>query len=171
MFFSRNPRDMDEQLFLAAFGSVYENSRWVAEKMWRKGRLTGDVGRFAQKLVDIVNNASQEQRLALIRAHPDLAGRAAVAGKITTESREEQASAGLDRCTPDELAQLQELNARYKAKFGFPFVMAVKGASRQQILEAFTKRIDNDIDAEFDRAIAEIHAIARLRLQEIAGSD
>lgn len=169
MYFRRNPHDMDEQSFLATFAGVYENSPWIAEQLWQRGRLSGEVDKFAAKLAAIVNEAGRERQLELIQAHPELAGQAAMAGELTAESAGEQASAGLDQCSADELAQLQELNTRYREKFGFPFVLAVKGASRQQVLEIFNRRLQNEPDREFSTAMAEIHKIARLRLQEIAG--
>jgi 2-oxo-4-hydroxy-4-carboxy-5-ureidoimidazoline decarboxylase len=100
----------------------------------------------------------------LIKAHPDLAGRAAIAGELTEASNEEQASAGIDQCSPEEFARFQDLNERYKAKFDFPFVMAVRKSNRHEILVAFETRLSNDPDDEFEQAIAEIHKIARLRL-------
>ncbi|MBT8137793.1 MAG: 2-oxo-4-hydroxy-4-carboxy-5-ureidoimidazoline decarboxylase [Gammaproteobacteria bacterium] len=169
MYFRHNPHDMDEQTFLATFGGVYENSPWIAELLWQRGRLSGEVDKLAAKLAAIVNEAEREQQLELIRAHPELAGRAALAGELTAESADEQASAGLDQCGEDELEQLRELNAAYREKFGFPFILAVKGASRQQVLDVFSRRLKNAPEAEFENAMAEIHRIARLRLQEIAG--
>ena len=106
----------------------------------------------------------------MIRAHPDLAGRASIAGELTAESTEEQASAGLDRCSPEEYARFQSLNTAYKEKFGFPFVMAVRNRSRADILEAFERRLGNDYDEEFETAIAEIHTIARLRIDAMEKS-
>jgi OHCU decarboxylase len=112
--------------------------------------------------------APAERKLTLIRAHPDLAGKAAIAGDLTAESSEEQASAGIDQCTPEEYAEFQALNSRYKEKFGFPFVMAVRNSNRSDILRAFATRLENDTDTEFATAIAEIHQIARMRLEGIS---
>ena len=113
--------------------------------------------------------ADRSAKLALIRAHPDLAGRLAIAGELTAASTSEQASAGLDHCTPEELARFQDLNQAYKARFDFPFIMAVKNRSRQEILAAFEARLANSPEQEFDTALAEIHKIALLRLLDLAG--
>ena len=115
-------------------------------------------------MADCVDNADTEQQLELIRAHPDLAGKAQIAGELTEDSTEEQASAGLDQCSKVEYERFQALNDAYKEKFGFPFVMAVRRSNRAEILEAFSARLKNDYDAEFETALAEIHKIARLRL-------
>jgi OHCU decarboxylase len=111
-----------------------------------------------------VDNASSDRQLALIRAHPDLAGKAAVAGELTDDSETEQSRAGLDRCSPEEYARFQALNDEYRRKFGFPFVMAVRNSSRGDILAAFESRLGNDYDEEFENALIEIHKIARMRL-------
>jgi OHCU decarboxylase len=99
-----------------------------------------------------------------MRAHPDLAGKTALAGELTADSNEEQSKAGLDQCTADEFERFQTLNVAYKEKFGFPFIMAVRESSRADILEAFARRLDNDYELEFETALQEIHKIARLRL-------
>ena len=108
-----------------------------------------------------------EQKRALIEAHPDLAGKLALAKSLTADSTREQASAGLDRLTPEELRQFTELNDAYRARFGFPFIMAVKGQSKADILAAFRARLANDADAERTAALAEIDRIAALRLKDI----
>jgi OHCU decarboxylase len=115
-------------------------------------------------MADCVDNASMGRQLDLIRAHPDLAGKAAIAGELTDDSETEQASAGLGSCSPDEYARFKALNDAYRNKFGFPFVMAVRNKSRREILEAFETRLENDYDAEFENALLEIHRIARMRL-------
>jgi OHCU decarboxylase len=123
-----------------------------------------DTDRIAELMADCVDNADTEQQLALIRAHPDLAGRARVAGELTPESSEEQASAGLDRCSKLDYERFQALNDAYKEKFGFPFVMAVRDSSCREILDVFSARLRNDYDLEFENALTEIHKIARLRI-------
>jgi OHCU decarboxylase len=115
----------------------------------------------------IVDAAPRDQQMALLNAHPDLAGRLAIGGGLTRESSAEQASAGLDRCTPEEFRRFTELNDAYKRKFPFPFIMAVKGKSRVEILKAFEHRIHNTEDAEFRTALAEVHKIALLRLRDL----
>jgi 2-oxo-4-hydroxy-4-carboxy-5-ureidoimidazoline decarboxylase len=151
--------------FVHRYGGIYEHSAWVAEQAYDDVAVCSDVAEMAAIFAACVDNASDARKLELIRAHPDLAGKAAIAGQLTQQSSEEQASAGIDRCSPEEFALLQTLNARYKEKFGFPFVMAVRDSNRQQILDAFAARLENDGATEFARAIAEIHKIARLRLE------
>ena len=155
---------MDTHDFIARYGSIYEHSPWVAEQL---ATLAGDIedsAVLAALMADCVDNAAVEQQLELIRAHPDLAGKAQVAGELTQASTVEQASAGLEQCSPQEFTRFQELNDAYWEKFGFPFVMAVRGQDRVAILEAFAQRLGNDCDLEFETALIEIHKIARLRL-------
>lgn len=157
------PSHLDE--FVQRYGGVYEHSAWVAEQGFPRVADASDIEALATILASCVDGATDQQKLALIRAHPDLAGKAAVSGELTEESSEEQASAGIDQCSADEFAEFQTLNARYKEKFAFPFVMAVRDSNRQQILAGFVERLNNEADTEFARAIGEIHKIARLRLQ------
>ena len=150
--------------FVARYGAIYEHSPWVAEEAASVLDDIDDLERIALVMADCVDNASRERQLELIRAHPDLAGKAQVAGELTADSTSEQASAGLDRCSAEEYARFQSLNTAYHDKFGFPFVMAVRDSSRQEILAAFEERLGNDEETEFETALAEIHKIARLRL-------
>lgn len=156
--------DLQREEFVNRYGGIYEHSPWVAETVFDNGDIGDDLAATLRACVD---NAPVEKKLALIRAHPDLAGRAAVAGELTASSTEEQASARLDQCTPAELERFQTLNNAYRRKFGFPFVLAVRGRNRQEILEVFAARLDNDADTEFATAIAEIHKIAALRLDAL----
>jgi len=150
--------------FVRRYGGIYEHSPWVAEAAAQLIDDSADVDVIARVMADCVDNAARELQLELICAHPDLAGKAAVAGELTDDSESEQASAGLDRCTPEEYARFQALNTAYRRKFGFPFVMAVRGCTREQILAAFESRLENDYDEEFENALLEIHRIARMRL-------
>ena len=149
---------------VSRYGGVYEHSPWVAAEVAQLVDEEVDRETLAILMAECVDNASRDQRLALICAHPDLAGKASIAGELTTESTAEQASAGLDQCSAEEYARFQSLNALYKDKFGFPFVMAVRDSSRAHILAAFERRLENEYDEEFETAIAEIHKIARLRI-------
>jgi OHCU decarboxylase len=163
------PSQMGEAEFMRRFGGVFEHSPWVAEAAWRVGlwpEADSAKGLHAQ-LCAVLRTASPARKLELLRAHPELAGRLAVAGQLTEESSSEQASAGLDRCTPEEYARFRSLNADYQAKFGFPFVMAVKGRSRRDILAAFERRLENDPDEEMATALGEVEKIALFRLQEL----
>ncbi len=151
--------------FVEKYGGIYEHSAWVAEQAEPVVGSSTDIEEIARVMTDCVDNASREQRLALIRAHPDLAGKAQIAGELTADSTTEQTSAGLDQCTPDEYQRFQDLNRAYHDRFGFPFVMAVRNSTREQILAAFEERVGNNEDVEFETALAEIHKIARLRLK------
>ena len=156
---------MSTSSFVSRYCGIYEHSIWVAERAEPYLQEALTAGDIARVMADCVDNASAERQLELIRAHPDLAGKAQVAGDLTAESTTEQSSAGLDQCTSDEYEQFQTLNSRYKEKFGFPFVMAVRNSSRRQILDAFERRLQNEYDDEFEAALIEIHKIARLRLE------
>lgn len=158
---------LELEAFVQRFGGVYEHSPWVAESCWEHGRLAETAAALADIMAGVVDRAEADKRLMLIRAHPDLAGRLAVAGELTAASTDEQASAGLDQCSPEEFATLQRLNQAYKDKFSFPFVMAVKNSNRHEIMAACEKRLGNDYDTEFNQAIFEIHKIARLRLEQL----
>ncbi|MDB5433178.1 MAG: hypothetical protein JWP35_4294 [Caulobacter sp.] len=153
---------MTRDEFLSRYEAIYEASPWVAEAAWEAGAREGEA--LAAAMRAAVDGAPREQRLALIRAHPELAGRAAIAGDMAEASKKEQSGAGLDQCTPDEFADFQRLNGAYNARFGFPFIIAVKGHDRASILSEFRRRLDNDPQTEFDTAIDQIHRIAGFRL-------
>ncbi len=155
--------------FVAAFSDIYEHSPWVAEKTFDEG-LDASVNLIEglhQRMSAHMLDADKGLQLALINAHPDLAGQAAVRGELTEASTTEQSGAGIHLCTESEFARFTELNDAYKAKFGFPFIMAVKGSNRHQILAAFEERIHNEAETEFSRALAEINKIALFRLQTL----
>lgn len=157
---------MDRAAFVETFGGIYEHSPWVAQQAFDAGAPAAlDGPALVRALRHQVDAADDGAKLALLRAHPDLAGRLALSGELTADSTAEQASAGLDQCSETEYARFQELNARYVEKFGFPFIMAVKGSDRQQILAAFETRVDNDREVEFDTALQQVHRIAELRIQ------
>lgn len=159
------PSALTGDAFVARFGPVYEASPWVAETVWpaaAQGALD-DPEKLAQAMRAAVDDAPRAQRLALIRAHPQLA----VAGRMAEASVREQRGAGLDQCSPEELAAFQGLNAAYLDRFGHPFIIAVKGLSRAEILAAFADRLGNDPDTEFANAIAQIHRIAGFRLASL----
>jgi len=151
--------------FLAAFGDVAEHSRWVAEGAAALRPYASREAMIAA-FAEVVAKAPEAQQLALIRCHPDLAGRAAMAGEMAADSEREQAGAGLDTLTPAEFRRFAELNARYRDTFGFPFIFAVKGATKSQILEAFEARIGNARAREFATALAEINRIFRFRIAD-----
>lgn len=163
------PDTLPRDAFVARFGEVYEHSPWVAAAVWDASQVPDDMASLADIMAETVEAAGDEAKLRLLRAHPDLAGRLAVGGGITAESRAEQASVGLDRCTPEEFATFRRLNDAYKARFGFPFIIAVRGLDRAAILEAFRRRLGNDRKTEFREALDQVHRIARLRLLALAG--
>ena len=154
--------------FVARFGGVFEHSPWVAERAFDRGAdiaLTSDDVHAA--LVASFRTASHSERLAVLRGHPDLAGKLAIAGGLTEDSKAEQASAGLDRLTAGEHARFSGLNTAYTGKFGFPFIIAVKGLTKDDILAAFERRIDNSPEEEFETASAQVEKIALLRLRSM----
>ena len=153
--------------FVTRYGGVYEHSPWVAQETHETAARIEDVNELAEIFANCVDQAGDERKLALIRAHPDLAGKTAISGQLTEESTSEQSSAGIDQCSPEEFEQFHELNSQYKEKFGFPFVMAVRDSHRHEILAAFKSRLANDSQTEFETAMREIHKIASLRLQEL----
>ncbi|MBU2677147.1 MAG: 2-oxo-4-hydroxy-4-carboxy-5-ureidoimidazoline decarboxylase [Gammaproteobacteria bacterium] len=155
---------MDTHDFIARYAGIYEHSPWVAERVAPFASDVDNAGQLAALMADCVDNAAPEKQLELIQAHPDLAGTAQIAGELTADSTFEQESAGLDQCTPEEFERFQALNAAYRDKFSFPFVMAVRGSHRTEILDAFAARLENSYDLEFETALTEIHKIARLRL-------
>jgi OHCU decarboxylase len=171
--FRQSPCGLDRAGFIALYGSVYEHSPWIAEAAWDTGldRDHQTAEGLHRAMAAAVEAAPREHQLALLCAHPDLAGRLAVRGELTAQSAAEQAGAGLGDCTPAEFERFTALNEAYKAKFGFPFIMAVKGRSRAEILAAFERRIGHDSAQEFRTALDEVHKIAFLRLQALAFSD
>lgn len=156
---------LDGQAFVKRFGGIVEHSPWVAEAV-RDARPFASLTAMHAAMMEVVGGADEERRLDLLRAHPDLAGRAALAGEMTVESVGEQAAAGLDRLTTEEMARFQQLNGAYTQRFGFPFIMAVRHADKHQILAAFAKRVENDRAREFATALAEVGKIVWMRLLE-----
>lgn len=168
--FQNPPSAMDHAAFLSTFGGIYEHSDWVAEAAWQAGisRIHDEVDALADLMAAMVAKADERKKSDLIRAHPDLAGKAALKGKLTESSTTEQASAGLDQCSAEEFARFEEMNAAYKEKFEFPFIMAVRNSDRHQILAGFERRLRNDAATEFALALKEIDKIARFRLQALS---
>jgi OHCU decarboxylase len=162
------PSRMPRALFIERFGDIYEHTPVIAERAHRAGlRPSADTADGLHAVMATVMRAmGREEKLALIRAHPDLAGRLALAKQLTVDSTREQGSAGLDRLTAEELARFTGLNDGYKAKFGFPFIFAVKGKTKDDILASFESRMNNGADAEFDEALRQIERIALLRLKD-----
>ncbi|KAB1087586.1 2-oxo-4-hydroxy-4-carboxy-5-ureidoimidazoline decarboxylase [Neorhizobium galegae] len=155
--------------FIAMFGGVFEHSPFIAERAYDSGLMLVPLTSKSvhDALTSIFRKASREERLGVLRAHPDLAGKLAIAGELTEDSKKEQAGAGLDRLSAAEHARFTEFNTAYTQKFGFPFIIAVKGLTKDDILAAFEKRIDNSADEEFDTATTQVEKIALLRLQSL----
>lgn len=152
--------------FTAALGHLFEHSPWVADETWPQ-RPFGDATILHAALCATMRGAARDRQLALIVAHPDLAGRLAQQRKLTAESTREQASAGLDQLSDAQLAEFQQLNDRYRARFGFPFIICARLNNRDAILAAMRTRLPNSPEIEFTTALGEIEKIARLRLDDL----
>ena len=160
---------LDRESFVARFGELYEHSPWVAEAAWER-RPFATRAELERAFDHAVAEAGEAPQLALIRAHPDLAGRAAREGTLTSASTGEQASAGLDALSPEELGRLDELNDAYRERFGFPYVVAAREHTKDSILADLAARLGNDPDAERRTALGEIGKIARLRLDRLVAA-
>lgn len=153
---------------------LYEHSPWVAARALAARPFT-TLGDLKRALAEALRHADRAMQLALIRAHPELAGKAARAGTLTAESASEQSRVGLTACTPEELARIQGLNADYGRKFGFPFILCVRGPggdglTKQQILDTFAERLARTAEAEREEALVQINLIAALRLADKFGT-
>jgi 2-oxo-4-hydroxy-4-carboxy-5-ureidoimidazoline decarboxylase len=157
---------LDRAAFVARFGGVFEHSPWVAERAWA-ARPFADVAALHEAMARAMRAGSEAEKRALLRAHPELAGREARAGRLTAASAGEQKSAGLDRLAPAEMRRLAELNAAYRAKFGFPFIIAVRARTKDEILAEFARRLARAPAAEFETALGEVETIARIRLERM----
>ena len=170
---------LSREELIGEFGSTFEHSPWIAEAAFEAGAFQG-VGRAADgkvrlrpeeaerihaAMVEAFRAAPRERRLEVLRAHPDLAGRLAIARELSRDSEAEQRGAGLDRLTPDEHTRFTHLNLKYQRRFGHPFIVAVAGLDKRAILRNFEERIDNDADAEFEEACRQVERIARARLE------
>ncbi|MBP7003113.1 allantoinase PuuE [Amaricoccus sp.] len=166
---AERPSTMAKDAFVAKFGGVFEHSPWIAERAWESelGPAHDTAGGVHNALARVFRSASESERLGVLTAHPDLAGKLAAAKRLTPESTAEQAGAGLDALTDDERATFTRLNDAYVAKFGFPFIIAVRGLTKDDILAAFQRRIDNSRDEEFATACRQVERIALLRLRDM----
>ncbi|WP_435874760.1 2-oxo-4-hydroxy-4-carboxy-5-ureidoimidazoline decarboxylase [Pandoraea capi] len=152
--------------FIAALDGIFEHSPWVAEAAW-EDRPFATVNALHDAMCQAVIDAGEAPQLALICAHPELAGKAAVRGELTAESTREQAGAGLDQCSAEEFARLTELNDAYKTKFGFPYILAVRGHTRSSIIENFATRLESSRADEIEECLRQIFRIAGFRLQDL----
>lgn len=155
--------------FVRALGGIFEHSPWIAERAWEQ-RPFANVAALHQAMCEVVAQATLAEQLGLIRAHPELASKAAVRRELTESSNREQAGAGLTECSPEEFARLVELNRRYRDKFGFPFILAVRGHDRASVLRHFAARVERTRDEEVSECLAQIGRIALFRLQDLLGT-
>ena len=160
--------DLSQAAFVARLGGIYEHSPWVADRAFR-ARPFASVESLHAAMDAAMHSASREEKLALINAHPELLGRLEAA-ELTESSRGEQAGAGLDRCTAEQKARMRALNRAYCEKFGFPFIVAVKGLDWGAIVERIEARLGNSPDEEFETALREIGRIARFRLEALGAA-
>ena len=157
---------IDRAEFIRYLGGIFEHSPWVAERA-EPHRPFASLDDLHSTMADAVRSSDITMQLALIRAHPELAGKAAVRGELTAESSREQSGAGLNQCSTEEFDQLQKLNSAYSEKFGFPFVIAVKGHDRQSIITHFTRRLTSDQTTEMHECLEQIIRIGGFRLAEL----
>lgn len=155
---------MNRTSFVARLGHVFERSSWIAEQSWEK-RPFASLDDLHRAMVEVMRGAGRERQLALIRAHPELGAAAFCPDSLTASSQEEQSSVGLTERASEDVTRLHALNASYRKRFGFPFVMAIRGRRRAEILSALEERLANGPEIEFERALSEIARIAYLRLQ------
>jgi OHCU decarboxylase len=156
----------DRTAFTSIIGPAFEHSPWIAEATWDKRPFDG-LDSLHEALCDTVRGSSEEKQLELVRAHPDLVGRAALAGALTPSSTAEQSSAGLNKLSAEEIAAFQKYNQAYREKFGFPFVICARLNKKEAILKAFPIRLENSREQEIKTALEEIYKIAYFRLQAI----
>ncbi len=158
--------DCDAARFVELLGGIFEHSPWVAERVYAQRPFT-DRAELHRKMVDEVNSASLGRQLDLLCQHPELAGREASAGSLTDASKREQAGAGLDQCSVEDLARIKHFNRAYREKFGFPFIIAVTGLDKFQIIAAMERRLQHAPEDEFTTALDEVEKIALIRLEKL----
>ena len=158
--------DCDAARFVELLGGIFEHSPWVAERVYTL-RPFADRTDLHRKMADEVNSASLGRQLDLLCQHPELAGKEADAGSLTNESKHEQAGAGLNQCSVEELAHIKHFNQAYREKFGFPFIIAVTGLDKVQIIAAMVKRLEHSSEDEFTTALGEVEKIGLIRLEKL----
>ncbi len=155
---------LPESEFIKVFANIFENTRWIAEELYKQ-KPFGDFNELSSKMMNIFEMSSKEKKLKILNDHPDL-GKKTKVGSLTADSLKEQKNAGLDQCTKEEFNEFKKLNDAYK-KFGFPFILAVKGKSKIEILNSFRTRINSKPQIEFEEAIRQVKKIANLRLEDL----
>ena len=162
-----NINKLSEIQFIKIFANIFENSQFIAKALYKKkGDGFNDFEDLTKKMLNIFENTTKEQKLKILNAHPDLADKAKIAS-LTSDSKKEQNSVGLDQCTEDEFNEFKKLNDLYKKKFGFPFILAVKGKDKIEILNNFRTRVNSEPQIEFEEAVKQVKRIASLRLEDI----
>jgi 2-oxo-4-hydroxy-4-carboxy-5-ureidoimidazoline decarboxylase len=156
--------------FVGLLGEIFEHSLWVAERA-EHGRPFADIGALHAAMVHAVETAPPAEQIELLRAHPELASKEASAGEMTSSSQAEQSSAGLNALSAEELARIDTLNAQYRQKFGFPFIIAVRNHTKASIFSEFERRLANDADTELKAALDHVYAITRMRLDALVTSE
>lgn len=159
----------DQEHFVAHLAGVYEHSPWIPRRAWLL-RPFADRAALAAALEQVLHAASRDEQLQLIRAHPELTGRAGMRTDLTADSAREQRGAGLDQCSPAEFARLNELNDAYRGRHGFPFILAVAGRDRAQVIDNLASRVGNTSEQEFATALEQIGRIAASRLGQLVGT-
>jgi len=155
---------LSESEFIKVFANIFEKARWIAEDLYKQ-KPFASFEELSSKMINIFDDSSKEMKLKILNSHPDLADKTKI-GSLTPESTKEQVVAGLDQCTEEEFDEFRKLNSIYK-KFGFPFILAVKGKNKNEILNNFRKRISSSSKVEFEESIKQVKKIANLRLIEI----
>ena len=150
--------------FIKIFANIFENARWIAEELYNK-KPFGNFEELSSKMLNIFESSSKEKKLEILNDHPDLGNKTKIS-LLTPDSLKEQSIAGLDQCTEDEFNEFKKLNNTYK-KFGFPFILAVKGKTKIEILNNFRKRVSSDLEIEFAEAVKQVKQIANMRLKEL----
>jgi len=153
---------LDKSEFLSIFGNVFEKSKWISEKVFDEKPFK-NLESFISKIIGIYENSDNKTILEILNLHPELA----VEKKLTADSEVEQSKANLKQCTPEEFDEFKKLNIEYKKKFNFPFIIAVKGKNKNEILNYFRERINNSLEEEFIEAKKQVKKIATFRLEEI----
>jgi 2-oxo-4-hydroxy-4-carboxy-5-ureidoimidazoline decarboxylase len=169
MFDIQTVNRMDRDTFMNTFGGVFEHSPWIAERAW-SARPFNNPEALHAAMIEVVRSASPDEKLRLLNAHPELAGKEARERAMTQDSTVEQGSAGLDRLSADDFARFDRLNAAYREKFGFPFIIAVRGRTKPEIVAAFERRLENEPGTELDAALNEIAAITWMRMEKLFGA-
>ena len=156
---------LTETEFIQVFGNIFENASWIAVRLYKQ-KPFNNFNNLCEKMISIFEESDNNRKLKILNSHPDLANKTKI-GSLTPDSNKEQASAGLDKCSVEEFNEFKNLNIKYKDNFGFPFILAVKGKNKLEILENFKRRVLSNKQVEFDEAVKQVKEIANLRLDEL----